>query len=134
MKTLIKSIAVHALSLFVTTQLVSGFRIEGGITTLVLAAFVLVLMHMLIRPVLSIITFPLSIVTFGLSSFLVNAVILYLLTVFVSQVSIRPFRFDGISFAGFIIPPVQFNELFAILAVSVVLSFIIGAIQWVTKK
>ena len=91
-------------------------------------------MFVIIKPILSIITLPLNIVTLGTFSFLINAIILYLLTILVSGISIRAFVFKGFSFAGFVIPNVTLNTLFAFIVSSLFLSIIVGFLTWLIKK
>jgi putative membrane protein len=48
-----------------------------------MASFVLSILNALIKPILSIISFPLTLLTFGLFSFVINALMLNLTSVFV---------------------------------------------------
>lgn len=91
-------------------------------------------MFIIIKPILSIITLPLNVITLGTFSFLINAVILYLLTVLVSGISIRAFVFKGFSFAGFVVPNVTLNTFFAFIIASLFLSIFVGFLTWLIKK
>jgi|SRR5690242_10988801 putative membrane protein len=62
---------VVAVSLWVATNLVPGVRVSST-NTLLLAALVLGLINALIRPILFIITLPITILTLGLFYFVVN--------------------------------------------------------------
>jgi putative membrane protein len=62
---------VVAVSLWVATNLVPGVRVAST-NTLLLAALVLGLINALIRPILFIITLPITILTLGLFYFVVN--------------------------------------------------------------
>ena len=83
LKVLFRNIAIYAASLFLVPYFVSGVKIYGGIQTLIIGAIVLTGMFLLLRPILQILTFPFNVITMGVFSILSNAVILYLLTVFV---------------------------------------------------
>lgn len=88
-------------------------------------------MMLILKPILDLLSMPLNLLTFGLVSFLVNAVILFFLTVFVAQVSVLPFTLPGISFVGFAIPPIALNKWFAYLVASMVLSGVYSFLTWV---
>lgn len=53
----------------------NGFRVDNWLTALG-AAFVLALLNMLVKPVLLLLTLPLNIITFGLFTIIINALLL----------------------------------------------------------
>lgn len=134
MKSVIRNTSINALALFVIPKVIDGVKITGGIETYLFGGFCLFLMSLILKPILNLITLPLNFLTFGSFSFITNIAILYLLTVFVSQISITSFAFQGFSFDGFIIPKIYFNTLFAFIVSAFVLSLIISLIQWLIKK
>lgn len=134
MKAILRNTAIDSFSLYLLTLIISSISIAGGFFTFLFAGLIFFLMSTLLKPILKIITLPLNIITFGLFSFLINAIILYLLTVFVTQISISDFIFNGIGFAGFIIPKIYFNLFFTYIVSSFLLSAIISSIQWLIKK
>ncbi len=134
MKAIVRNISIYSFSLFLLTQVLSGVKVSGGVITYIIGGAALSLMFVIIKPILSIITLPLNIVTLGTFSFLINAIILYLLTILVSGISIRAFVFKGFSFAGFVIPNVTLNTLFAFIVSSLFLSIIVGFLTWLIKK
>lgn len=133
MKRLARDVVSNAFSLFILTQLFTGVKISGGFQTFIFGGFFLSLMGFFLRPLLNLVSLPFNFLTFGLSSFLVNALILYLLTILVPQISITPFVFPGFSFGGIIVQEISFNLFFAYVASSVVLSAIIFLIRWLIK-
>lgn len=70
-----------AVSLLITAYIVDGFVIKSFVAALV-AAVVVGLINAFIRPILSILTFPINLLTFGLFTFVVNGFTLWLATVF----------------------------------------------------
>jgi putative membrane protein len=83
-------LAISAFALWVAQQLVSGIQIDG-IGTLLLAALLLGLVNAVVRPVLVILTFPLTILTLGLFLFVVNAAMLGLVAVLLPNMHIAGF-------------------------------------------
>lgn len=81
---------VNALALLGVAYLVPGVRVETLWTALV-AALVLGLVNALIRPVLLILTLPVNIVTLGLFTFVVNGLLIWLVSTMVKGFEISGF-------------------------------------------
>jgi putative membrane protein len=134
MKTILRGIVFYSVALFLTAQILQGVKMTGGLTTYLVGGIVLSILFFLVKPVLGIITLPLNIITLGLFSFVVNAIILYLLTIFVPNISITAFKFSGFSFLGFVAPQFSINNFFAFITASILISFIVGFLKWLIKK
>lgn len=134
MKTLLRNTLFNATSLFVLSQLVPGLRVSGGMVTFLIGGFALAILFFVVKPVLDIISLPLNLVTLGIFGFLTNAIIFYLLTVFVPSISITSFTFPGISVAGFIAPKMDVNILFSFILIAFLQSLIVTFLSWVIKK
>ncbi len=133
MKSFLRNTLFNAFTIFILSQMLPGVKVSGGFFTLILGGIALTLLLLILRPVLNILTLPLNLVTMGFFSFLSNVIIFYLLTVFVTGISITAFTFPGLSYAGFIIPQIYFNTLFAFIAVSFFQSAIFSFLVWLTK-
>jgi putative membrane protein len=83
-------LVVNAAALWVAAQLVPGFVITG-VTPLVLAALVLGLINAIVRPVLLILTLPLTLVTLGLFLFVLNAFCIWLTSRLVPHFEVHTF-------------------------------------------
>src|SRR3989344_1424710 len=134
MKSILRNTVFNSVSLFILSQAVSGVRIKGGWETLILSGFILSILNIVLKPILNLFSLPLNAITLGLFSFITNAILLYILTIFVPNISISQFTFNGFSFSGFIIPVIQFNTLTAFIVSAAVLSLIINFFDWLTKK
>ena len=88
---LLLKLVLNALALILTAYLVPGFYVESFWPTAILAAVVLALINTFIRPLLVLLTIPLTVLTLGLFLFVVNAVVLWLLTLIVPGVRIDNF-------------------------------------------
>jgi putative membrane protein len=111
-----------------------GVKVNGGIEVYIAGGIALSVLFFLLKPILNVVTLPLNIITLGLFSFVTNAIILYLLTVFVSNISITAFKFGGLSAFGFVIPQIQINSFFAFIIASVSVTLIVGFLKWLIKK
>ena len=83
-------LVVNAAALWVAAQLVPGFVITG-VTPLLLAALVLGLINAIVRPILLILTLPLTLVTLGLFLFVLNAFCLWLASRLVPHFEVHTF-------------------------------------------
>ncbi len=70
-------------AVYLTVTLVPGIAVAGGWTTILLVALVWSVITMVIRPVLGILTLPITILTFGLFSFILNALLFWAMTLIV---------------------------------------------------
>lgn len=81
---------ISAVALLGITQVVPGFRVASFGTALV-ASLILGLVNVIVRPILLILTLPLNILTLGLFTFVINALMLLLAASLVSGFSIAGF-------------------------------------------
>ncbi|ASY21854.1 putative membrane protein [Candidatus Planktophila dulcis] len=70
--------AVLAFSMWIATLIVPGITVDGGLTTYLWVALLLGLINSVFGSIIKVLTFPVSIVTFGLFLFVVNAAMLSL--------------------------------------------------------
>ena len=70
--------AVLAFSMWIATLIVPGITVDGGITTYLWVALLFGLINSVFGSIIKVLTFPVSIVTFGLFLFVVNAAMLLL--------------------------------------------------------
>jgi putative membrane protein len=87
---LITRIAITALALLIVARLPIGVEIEG-LQPALIGALVLGLFNALVRPVLIILTLPITIVTLGLFIIIINASLFYLAANFVDGFSVDSF-------------------------------------------
>jgi putative membrane protein len=81
---------LNTLALFIVVTLVPGFYYRS-VVTLVIAALVLGLLNAIVRPILFILTLPLTVVTLGLFLLVLNAVMLELTAMLVPGFRIESF-------------------------------------------
>lgn len=79
------------LAVLLASHVVPGFSITGSFYTALIIALVLGVLNVTIKPILSILTLPLNIITLGLFSFVINAVLLLLIARFVPDFHIEGF-------------------------------------------
>lgn len=79
---MVKSILIRwvvlAIAVGITVSLLPGLHFTGGIGTLLLVSAVLGLLMAVLKPILMLLTCPLVVLTLGLFTFVINALILYI--------------------------------------------------------
>lgn len=83
-------LVVNALALLAVAYLLPGVHVAGFVAALI-AAFVLGIFNAILRPILIILSLPLEILTLGLFTFVINAVLFWLVGAFVPG-----FHVDGL--------------------------------------
>ena len=68
----------NTLALYAASWLVAGFSFTGGLKEYAIAGIVLGLLNLIVKPVLKIISLPIIILTLGLFTLVINALILWL--------------------------------------------------------
>ncbi|MBU0646000.1 phage holin family protein [Patescibacteria group bacterium] len=81
---------INAVALLLIAYLVPGFAVLSFYSALI-AALVLGLVNALVRPFLLIITFPITVVTLGLFIFVVNALMIWLVSTMVKGFEVSGF-------------------------------------------
>lgn len=122
----------HVVALWFTSQLVPTLVLFGTWQTLLVAGLVLSLLMFIVRPMLSILFIPINLITFGLLSWFVNVIVLYLLTVFVPEVSVRAWQFPDYSWAGFSSPSFHVSYGAALIFTSIILMAITNLLTYVS--
>jgi putative membrane protein len=102
-----------AVSLVITANLVTGFVVKNFVAALV-AAVILGLVNAVIRPILVVLTLPITFVTLGLFLLVVNALMIWL--------------------AGSITPGFQVLGFFPALVGSIVLSIVATVLNFVVER
>ncbi len=89
MKLLIKFLAV-ASAMLLASEFIEGITVDQFWPTAVIAAVVLGVLNITVRPLLLLLTLPINLITLGLFTFVLNAVVFWLLS-FIEGVEIAGF-------------------------------------------
>jgi putative membrane protein len=99
MRNLLLRLIVNGVALYAATQVgIPGLSFHGDVTTIVIVAFIFGLVNALVRPLLALMTCPLIVVTLGLFTLIINAVMLALTGWIAGQLNLR-FTVDGFAAA-----------------------------------
>jgi putative membrane protein len=73
---LLISLLVNTISIFAVSYILSGIQIDSFVTALIVAV-VMAVLNVTLKPLLILITIPLTVITFGLFLLVVNVLVLY---------------------------------------------------------
>ncbi len=133
MRYLIRVFLFNSFSLWLVSEIFPALTISGGWQSLLLAGLVLSLLMLLVAPLLKILFIPINLLTFGLLSWFINVMVIYLLTLFVSGVNVVPWTFPGAKLFGFVIPEIAFSSLLSYILVSLSVSFLANLLHDVSE-
>ena len=133
MKGLFKDTIVYAFALFLAAILFPGIHISGGLTNYLIGGLALTLLLLVVKPILTIITFPINVITLGLFALFTNVIILYLLTIFVPSILISSFHISRTNIHGIIIPAMEINKFFAYCVIAAFISMLTHFVEWLTE-
>ena len=88
--TLILRWVINALALLVAAELITGFDVNGLYFALIIA-LVLGLINAIIRPILIVLTLPINILTLGLFTFVINALLIWFASTFLKGFEVAGF-------------------------------------------
>lgn len=134
MKTIFKSIIINSTAFYIASVVVKGFQLSGGIATLIIAGLAFTLINALVKPLVSLFLLPFNLITLGLFSWVINVIMLHLLTVAVPEIKITAWQFPGFSYQGFVIPGMNFSPLQTLIIASFLISFITSILNWLSKE
>jgi putative membrane protein len=111
---LLLRIFINAGAIWVTSYLLPGLDFEGNFGSLVIVGVIFGLVNALIRPVVKLLTLPINILTLGLFTLVINAVMLLLTAAFSSSLN-----FTG-SFLEFSMENTILNAFVGAILISIV--------------
>jgi putative membrane protein len=98
MKQLLLRLLINAVAIYVTVLLVPGIRFGGegvDVGALLIVALIFGIVNAVIKPIVALFTCPFYVLTLGLFTFVVNALMLLLTSWIASTVGVGQFQVDG---------------------------------------
>jgi putative membrane protein len=75
---MIIGVLVTAAALWVATAVVPGIQIESSLTSFLIVAVIFGLVNVFVKPIIKLLSLPITIITLGLFTFVINALMLML--------------------------------------------------------
>lgn len=131
---MVRSLLFHIVALWFTTQLLPTLVIIGNWQTLVGAGVVLTILTMFVQPLLKIIFLPINFLTLGLASWLINVIILWILTIIVPQVQVKTWDFPGFSGGGLSLSATHISYFWSLIITTFTLMLITSVLRAVSDE
>ena len=122
MKSALRQVLVNFSCFWLISLLISAIDYSQKIEVLLFASITLSIVNFLIKPILSLLFLPINLITLGTFRWVVNALVLFFVTLLVPGFHLVAFVFPGANFAGFVVPTIRVNTFLAIILVSFLLS------------
>jgi len=133
MKSALRAILINTGSLWVTSRYLEGLSYRENTQTLFLASLALAGVNTLVKPLVKIVALPINFLTLGAFSWLINALMLYLVTLLVPGFTVSAFLFKGYQWQGFVMPEIYFTQFWAMVVASLVISFLANLLNWLCR-
>lgn len=130
MKTLLRYLLINITSLWITTKIIPGLTYTGGFKTLLIGGLAFAVINFFLVPLLKILLLPLNLFTLGFFAWLTNVLALYALTTVVSGFHLVPYKFPGLIYSGFTIPPTDLPAFWVAVLASLSIGLITHILQW----
>jgi len=132
MKYFIKTWVFQMVAIWLIREWIPAFTVVGGWVNILIAGGILALLMLFIRPIIKILFIPINFLTLGFASWIVNVIVIYLLTLIAPNVSISPWIYQGWSWQGFIIPQTTISYLPTLIIVTLALTCVTRFLEQIT--
>jgi putative membrane protein len=130
MKKPLKHVILNAVAILILSNVLPGVSYENSLPTLLLAALILSLINLLVKPLLKIVLLPINLLTFGLAGWFIQVITLYLTTLLVEGFTIGGFSTSALHLFGLSIPALHFSGFWAYVGSSFIFSIISNILYW----
>jgi len=130
MKSLIRTLILNIAVVFFAAFLLPGLSYANNFQILILAAVALGLVNMIARPIVKLVTLPINLLTLGIFSWLINVLMLYLVTRLIPGFSISAFHFEGLSYGGLSLAATEVGLLSSYILSSFLISLLTSILGW----
>ncbi len=86
---IVMRIIINAVAIWLATYFVAGFTFSGDLIALIIVAIIFGLINTFIRPIIAFVSFPVTLLTLGLFTLVINALMLWLTVWFSSSLSLE---------------------------------------------
>lgn len=134
MKTILRSIFINSLVLYLSILMFPGLVFDGTPKTLIIAAVALTLLNKIVKPIIKLFLLPINVLTLGFFGWVANVLTLFILTRAVHGIGIRAFYFPGLDLSGFVAPAFNVSLLAAFILTSLTISLVHTIVVWLLRK
>jgi len=130
MKSLIRMLLLNIAVVFFAAWVLPGLSYSSDFTILILAAAALGVVNTIVRPIVKLVTLPINLLTLGIFSWVINVLMLYLVTRLIPGFEISAFHFGGLSYEGFNLSAMEVGLVSSYVASSFIISLLTSTLGW----
>lgn len=126
-----RTISINLLGIYLASQILNGIIVYvGGVSTLLLAALVIAIVNLFVRPIVNLLLLPINLITLGMFRWVSNLITLFMATRLIPNLQIHAFAFSGRDLGYLIIPPIQFSAFMAFVLATLTLTITFHFLYW----
>lgn len=131
MKNYLKATFLNFIALSLLSSILNeAITFANGWQTIALTALVLTFLNKAVKPLIKLLFLPINLLTLGMFRWLINVLILFLLTLIIPGFKIHSFSFSGFTYQGFSLPAMEINFFFSLVICSFFLSIFNSFFSW----
>jgi len=130
MKSLIRTLILNIAVVFFAAWILPGLSYSNDFQILILAAAALGLVNMVVRPLVKLVTLPINLLTLGIFSWLINVLMLYLVTRLIPGFEVAAFHFEGFVYEGLNLSAAEVGLLSSYILSSFIISILTSTLGW----
>ncbi len=134
MRALLRSWIINTAALWLAAEFIPGLDYSKSFYILFLAGGTLVIINLIIKPLVKLLTLPINLLTLGVFSLFIDALMLFLVTLVVNDFKITGFDFNGLTFSGLVIPAIYLPAFWSYFLSSFVINFFKSLLNWIFNK
>lgn len=128
---LFRTISINLLGIYLASQILNGIIVYvGGISTLFMAALVIAVVNLFVRPVINLLLLPINLITLGMFRWVSNLVTLFFATRLIPNLQIQAFDFSSRNIFGIILPSIHFSAFMAFVVATITLTITFHFLYW----
>lgn len=131
MRRILQQLVMSLIALTFTSTVFSGLQIQGGLSGLLFASFLLVVGFMILRPILTILTLPISVLTLGFFSTIVTVIVIFVIALLDKNFIVSPFHFPGLGISSFVTPSFEANIFLSYILISVTIQLVLKILAYI---
>ena len=88
------------------------------------------ILMILVKPILTILFIPINFLTLGFLSWVINVLVIYILTLIEPNIHIIAWEFAGASSFGFVVPPFHVSYILSMILSTFVITWSVNLLHW----
>ncbi len=125
---------INLAALAITAHFIDGVSYQGGFWSLAWIALIFLLVETFLKPLAKLLLLPINLITLGTFRWVINVLVLYLVTRITPELTVIGFYFKGFTYQGFTIPAMNISLVWTFILASFFISWVSATLIWLAKK